>query len=304
MTLRLFLRSLRQRSDWRGSTSKRLAARLKYIARSIRMPRRQSAWLAELYGSPRLTSILAHDPRLHERWHHHYINRRLGRAERMAVISQHYQFAFSQLPPAMIEAIYLHGRHTLGALALKDGSELLLELRRPTGRSREGELALCLANSQGQLLSSAIFSIADNGKTLLVGCLQGAAAELGREAVRELTKQSYGLRPKNLLFSLLLALGSFAGATRIRGVSNLTHPFAGQADKIKADYDNFWEECQGVLQPDGFFALPTSEPERDESQVESKHRSAFRRREMLRREACARLLAALRDQPLPLSEAA
>jgi uncharacterized protein len=304
MTLRLFLRSLRQRRDWRGSPSKRLAAGLKYIVRSMRMARRQSNWLAELYSSPRLSAILAHDPRLHERWHHHYINRRLGRAERMAIVSQHYRFAFQHLPQTMVDAIYLQGRHLLGTLALKDGSELLLELRRPTGRSREGELTLCLANSQGQLLSSVIFSIADNGRTLLIGCLQGAAAELGREAVRELTKQCHGLRPKNLLFSLLLAFGAFTGATQIRGVSNLAHPFAGETDKIKADYDSFWEECQGVLQPDGFFALPTTETERDESQVESKHRSAFRRREMLRREACARLLAALRNQPLPLSEAA
>jgi uncharacterized protein VirK/YbjX len=304
MTFRLFLRSLRQRRDWRGSPSKRLAAGLKYIARSVRMPRRQSAWLTELYGSPRLTSILAHDPRLHERWHHHYINRRVGRAERMAIISQHYRFAFRQLPTAMMDAVYLTGRHVLGTLTLKDESELLLELRRPTGRSREGELALCLANAQGQVLTSAIFSITDNGETLLIGCLQGAAAELGRDAVRELTKQCYGLRPKNLLHSLLLAFGSFTGATQIRGVSNLFHPFAGDPGKIKADYDSFWEECQGVLQPDGFYALPTSEPVRDESQVESKHRSAFRRREMLRREACARLLAALRDQALPLSQAA
>ncbi|WP_243050812.1 DUF535 family protein [Dyella sp. RRB7] len=304
MSLRLFLRSLRQRRDWRGSFPKRLAAGLKYIARSARMARRQSAWLGELYGSPRLVAILAHDPRVHERWHHHYINRRLGRAQRLAIIRSHYRFAFEHLPAAMIDAVYLQGRCELGALTLKDGSQLLLELRRPLGRSREGELALCLANTQGQLLSSAIFSIADDGQALLIGCLQGAAAELGREAVRELTKQCYGLRPKNLLFSLLLAFGSFTGAQRIRGVSNLSHPFAGEADKIKADYDSFWEECQGVLQPDGFFALPTAEPERDEAQVESKHRSAFRRREALRREACARLLAALQDKPLAWPQAA
>ncbi|WP_430392400.1 VirK/YbjX family protein [Dyella sp. 20L07] len=304
MSFRLFLRSLRQRRDWRGPLSKRLAAGLKYAARSARMARRQSAWLGELYGSARLTAYLGHDPRLHERWHHHYINRRLGRAQRMAVISSHYRFAFDRLPTALVDAVYLQGRYELGALTLKDGSQLLLELRRPTGRSREGELSLCLANTQGQLLSSMIFSIAEEGRMLLVGCVQGAANELGREAVRELTKQCYGLRPKNLLFSLLLAFGSFTGAQQIRGVSNLVHPFAGNANKIKADYDSFWEECQGVLQPDGFFALPTSEPERDESQVESKHRSAFRRRELLRREACARLLAALRAQPLAWPQAA
>jgi uncharacterized protein VirK/YbjX len=304
MSFRLFLRSLRQRRDWRGALPKRLAAGLKYIARSARMARRQSAWLADLYGSPQLAAVLVHDPRLHERWHHHYISRHFGRTRRLGILRSHYRFVFERLPRALVDAVYLQGRHALGALTLKDGSELLLELRRPTGRSREGELALCLANTQGQLLSSAIFTLADDGQTLLIGCLQGAAAELGREAVRELTKQCHGLRPKNLLFSLLLAFGSFAGVRAVRGVSNLAHPFAGEADKIKADYDGFWEECQGVLGPDGLYALPLADPPRDESQVESKHRSAFRRRELLRREACTRLLAALRGQPMDLSQAA
>jgi uncharacterized protein len=304
MSFRLFLRSLRQRRDWRGSPTKRLAAGLKYVARSASMARRQSAWLRELYGAPRLSTLLAHDPRLHERWHHHYINRRFGRARRMAVISSHYRFVFERLPAALVDAVYQQGRYLLGALTLKDGSELLLELRRPTGRSREGELALCLANTQGQLLSSAIFTVADDGHTLLIGCLQGPAAEFGREAVRELTKQCHGLRPKNLLFSLLLAFGSFADVKQVRGVANLAHPFAGETDKIKADYDSFWEECQGVLQSDGFYALPGTEAVRDETQVESKHRSAFRRREMLRREACARMLSTLRNQPLVWPQAA
>ncbi|WP_243042220.1 VirK/YbjX family protein [Dyella sedimenti] len=304
MSFRLFLCSLRKRRDWRGPFPKRLAAGLKYIVRCARMARRQSAWLRELYGSPRLRAVLAHDPRLHERWHHPYINRRLGRAQRLAVIRSHYRFAFERLPAPLVDAIYLDGRYLLGALPLKDGSELLLELRRPLGRSREGELALCLVNTQGQLLSSLTFSVADEGHSLLVGCIQGAAPELGREAVRELTRQCHGLRPKNLLYSLLLAFGAFSGARRIRGVSSLSHPFAGEADKIKADYDGFWEECQGMLQPDGFYALPVGEPARDEAQVESKHRSAFRRREQLRREACACLLAALRGEPAAWPQAA
>ncbi|WP_266171891.1 VirK/YbjX family protein [Dyella subtropica] len=304
MSHRLFLRSLRHRHDWRGSLPKRFASALKYLARCARMARRQSAWLKTLYGSPRLTAMLAHDPRLLERWHHHYINRRLSRAHRMAVIRDHYRFVFSQLPDAMVDAVYLRGRYLLGVLALKDGSELLIELRRPSGRSREGELALCLANTQGQLLSSVIFSIADEGRSLLIGCMQGAAADLGREAVRDLTKQCHGLRPKNLLFSLLLAFAEVAGTEQIRGVSNLAHPFAGEQDKIKADYDSFWQECQGEPLSDGFFALPSREPVRDEMQVESKHRSAFRKREALRREAGELLISALRGGVLPLVKAA
>ncbi len=304
MSIRLFLRSLHRRHDWRGSAPKRLASGLKYLLRSARMAPRQSAWLRFVYGSPRLTAVLAHDPRLLERWHHHYVNRQFGRARRMEVIADHFRFAFERLPDEMVDGVYLRGRHRVGALALKDGSELRIELRRPTGRSREGELALCLTNSEDQVLSSAVFTVADQGRALLIGCMQGAAAELGRDAVRDLTKHCHGLRPKNLLFSLLLAFAGEYGIEQVRGVANLAHPFAGEADKIKADYDSFWQECQGEPLSDGFYALPSRDPVRDEMQVESKHRSAFRKREALRREACALLVTALRGDVWPLERAA
>src|ERR1051325_10987408 len=202
MSIRLFLRSLRHRHDWRGAAPKRIASGLKYLLRCARMARRQSAWLQFVYGSPRLSAILAQDPRLLERWHHHYINRRFGRARRIEIVADHFRFAFVQLPEDMADGVYLHGGYRIGALTLKDNSELRIELRRPTGRSREGELALCLTNSHDQVLSSAVFTVADEGSSLLIGCMQGASAELGREAGRELTRQCHGLRPKNLLFSL------------------------------------------------------------------------------------------------------
>ncbi len=268
------------------------------------MPGRQGTWLKTIYGSDRLSAMLAHDPRLLERWHHAYINRRLGRARRIEIIQGHFQYVFANFPRHIVDAIYLQGRSVLGAVSLKDGSELLIELRRPTGRSREGEMALCLANTQGQVLSSMIFTVADNGRTLMIGCVQGAAAELGRDAVRELTKQCHGLRPKNLLYSLVLAIGQLTQAVQVRGVSNHAHPFALEADKIKADYDSFWTECLGEPLADGFYALPVREALRSEMDVESKHRSAFRKREALRQEACALLAGALRHQPVPVVKAA
>ena len=212
------------------------------------------------------------------------------------MIADHYRTVLATFPAAVCEAVYLRDRHPLGVVPLKDGSPLGFELRRPTGRGREGELALCLVDTQGRSLSSMIFSLADDGRTLLLGCVQGAAAALGRDAVRELTRQSHGLRPKNLLLSLLRSLAAHQGVVRIRGVRNAAHPFAGQANKIKADYDSFWLECEGVPDDNGFYELPAREPERHETQVASKHRSAFRNRESLRRQACGLLLAAL-DQP-------
>ncbi|WP_426701066.1 VirK/YbjX family protein [Rhodanobacter sp. Col0626] len=293
MSPHLFWRSLRHRHDWRGSLFKRGGCAIKYAIRSARDGELHAAWLDFIYHHPVMTAMLTKDPRLLERPQHDYINRRLNRFERYAVIADHYRTVLTTFPPGLCESIYLHGQFRVGTLSLKDGTALLIELRRPTGRGREGELCLCLANATGQMLSSMIFSIADGGHTLLLGCVQGAAPALGREAVRDLTKQSHGLRPKNLLLSMVRALAQHNGAIRVRGVSNTAHPFAGQADKIKADYDSFWLECHGTLDESGFYELPAHEPVREEIHIPSKHRSAFRQREALRREACALLLATL-----------
>lgn len=291
----LFLRSLRDRFDWRGNPAKRLLSALKYLGRSACMARRQKAWLSFLYGSPRLAALVARDPRLHERPHHHYINRRLSLAHRFAIIESHYRYLLARLPTNLFDRIYGDGRASLGRLVLKDASEAELCLSVPTGRGREGELALYLLQANGQPLSSVIFTLTDDGRTLLIGCLQGAATDIGRDAVREFTKQAHGLRPKNLLLSMLYALAATLGVTEMRGISNQAHPFAGERGKIKADYDGFWRECRGELREDGFFGLPPREPSRDELQVESKHRSAFRKREQLRAQACALLIEAIDD---------
>ena len=198
MDMRNFLRSLQGRTDWRGSAPKRSMYALKYAMRSLRHRSLHAAWLGFVYGDQRMRAMLAHDPRLLDRPQHDYINRRLDTAACYAIVRSHYDYVLAHFPPAMIERIYQHGRCPVGTLPLKDGDTLSVELRRPTGRGREGELALYLLDAQGRALSSAIFTFADDGRRLLLGCLQGAAAELGRDAVRALTRQCHGLRPKNL----------------------------------------------------------------------------------------------------------
>lgn len=302
MDMRIFLRSLQGRTDWRGGIPRRSIYAIKYALRSLRHRSLHAAWLDFVYGDPRMRAMLAHDPRLLDRPQHDYINRQLGAAAGYAIVRSHYDYVLAHFPPAMVERIYQHGRCPVGTLALKDGDTLSVELRRPTGRGREGELALYLLDAQGRALSSAIFTLADNGRRLLLGCLQGSAAELGRDAVRALTRQCHGLRPKNLLLSMLLGLAGCIGAERVSGVCNAAHPFAGKAGKIKADYDSFWLECEGVAGSDGFYELPPHEPQRDIAAVESKHRSAFRKREALRCEAATLLPQALGwSQPLALA---
>lgn len=299
MSFHIFQRSLQDRSDWRGGLGKRVIAGAKYIVRSALQAQQHAAWLRFLYQTPRMTAILQRDPRLHERPQHDYINQSLSHARCYAIIESHYRYLFAHWPTTLVDRIYTGSGASLGRLTLKDGSEAELMLRVPLGRSREGELAMYLLDASGRALSSIICTLADDGRSLLIGCLQGAAPGLGREEVREFTKQAHGMRPKNLLLSMLYALATATRVTEIRGVSNGAHPFSGDDDKIKADYDSFWVECQGERLPDGFYALPLHEPARDEAQVESKHRSAFRKREALRHTACELMANALRDTSAP-----
>lgn len=300
--MRHFLESMQDRTDWRGSRATRGFYALKYAVRSLHWRGLHAAWLAFIYDDPRMRAMLVHDPRLVERPQHAYISRGLGTAAGYAIIRSHYEFVLARFPADALRRIYLVGRAPVGTLVLKDGSTIGIELRRPTGRSREGELALYLVDTLGRALSSIIFTIADNGRHLLLGCLQGAAHELGRDAVRDLTRQCHGLRPKNLLLSMLLGVGAAIGTERVFGVGNAAHPFADHPGKIKADYDGFWLECGGAASRDGFYELPPREPVRDIATVDSKHRSAFRRREALRALACAQLLDAL-ELSLPLARA-
>jgi uncharacterized protein VirK/YbjX len=294
MSFKLFLRSMRERRDWHGSRGKRLSYAIKYAASYLMHARAQARWLHFIYDNPRMTAIHAHDPYLFDRPLHRHINRRSGAAQRYATLLSHYEFVCAKLPEALIETMYNTGQVTLGSVVLKDNSLLLVRLAIPAGRGREGELCLQLTNAQGDVLSSLIFTIGNEGRTLLIGCLQGASSQLGRDAVRTLTKQSHGLRPKNLLLSMLLAFAQDRGIERVRGISQAAHPFSLTRGKIKADYDSFWIECDGRLNKDGFYDLPAREPVRDEMQVESKHRSAFRKREALRWEVTHMFVNAMR----------
>nr|WP_063574057.1 DUF535 family protein [Luteibacter rhizovicinus] len=285
-----FARSLRGRAEWHSSRSRGFNAAMTYIARALLHWRRHSAWLAFL-ESPAMAGVTAIDRTLIERYQHRYMNRHWSMMQRLAATQQHYAFAVRRFPTPLFKQLYLQREVGVGRLVLRDGSGLSLVLKAPTLRGREGELSLSLTDDWGLQISYATLSFVDDGRTVIIGCLQGAANNAGRDAIRELTRQSHGLRPKNLLLSMVRSLSEAMGAQRIRGISNEAHPFASRK-KIKADYDGFWQENDGVADTEGFYAMPVHEPVRSELTVESKRRSEFRRREALRRQACDLLVDA------------
>jgi len=297
-----FARSLRGRSEWHSSRSRGFNATMSYIARSLLHWRQHAAWLAFL-EAPAMVGLTSLDRTLIERYQHRYMNRHWSMSQRLAATREHYAFALGRFPNRLFDRLYRARGVPLGQLTLRDGSSLSLSLKAPTLRAREGELSISLVDEQGLQISYATVSFVENGRTVIIGCLQGAANNAGRDVIRDLTRQSHGLRPKNLLLSMIRSLAEAMGAERILGIGNEAHPFASRK-KIKADYDAFWLENGGVADAQGFYAMSVHEPLRSESMVESKRRSEFRRREALRREACDLLVAAFASPRVVLARAA
>ena len=76
-------------------------------------------------------------------------------------------------------------------------------------------MTLSLIDHEGLQISYVAFSFIDAGKAIVIGCLQGAPNHAGLDVVRELTRQCHGLRPKNLLLSMVRALGVAFGVERV-----------------------------------------------------------------------------------------
>ncbi|KAF1008645.1 MAG: hypothetical protein GAK28_01069 [Luteibacter sp.] len=289
--LNRMLQSFRDRDDWSRRRSYQASA-LRYALRCLGAPLLHLRWLTLLDSHPGLRAAVRRDGRLIERWQHRFLRRGLGPRRTLRTLLDHFDFVSTRLPAGMLEQLYVDGRVELTEAAMKSGEPLRVLLMPPVRKGCEGELNLALATADDTLLFSATITLVPSRRELLVGCLQGPSTEDGQDRVRTVTRQCHGLRPKNLLLSLLYALAAEHGIRRIRGIGNARHALA-RSGKVKASYDAFWLESGGVLARDGLFDLPPSEPVRDEQEVASKHRSAFRQREALRHELARRMIAAL-----------
>jgi uncharacterized protein VirK/YbjX len=287
--LQRIVESFRHRNDWRSRRAMRVYA-AGYAARCLLAPLRHLRWLGLLQSHPALEAAARRDGRLVERWQHRFVSRRFGVRKRLDALMDHYGFVVSALPQGLLGQLYAEGQVVLAEAAMKNGEPLRVLLMPPTRKGCEGELNVALATADDTLLFSATITVLPSTGELLVGCLQGPNTEDGQERVRLVTRQCHGLRPKNLLLSLLYGFAAAHKLPRLRGISNEGHARSG---RIKASYDTFWIESGGVLARDGFFDLPSAEAVRDELEVVSKHRSAFRQREVLRRQLVASTMFAL-----------
>ena len=279
--LGLLWRSFRGRWDLgHAHSARRIRGYVRYASQSVAHLPRQLAWLRLLDSADAMRQAVRADPGLYGRWHQPFMSRELGADTRQRILEAHYRFVIERFPPRLREKLLRGHDVRIGTLRLRDGTPTHLHLRKPAVRAM-GELGLYLVSNDKEVLSSCTFTFGGQ-EGLLIGAMQGAWSFLGREPIRTFTRGSGGVRPKNLLFTLLRVLARLYGIERLRGVSKAAHPFAAH---IQSDYDGFWRENGGILGEDGFYELPRFGARRPVRTLPSKRRAARRRREQFLDEA-------------------
>jgi len=226
-----------------------------------------------------------------------YISHALDAEARLDAIRAHYDFMFRRgLGQTLARACL--GPVVLAEAEGKSGVPYQIQLRTVTMFDREGELVLQLTQDD-KVLYTVAFTVAprDGRPAVSIGCIQGGKTGDAREAIRTATRELHGIRPKQLMATLVRQLGHAYGCERILMVSNRNRVIykAIRNGRVLADYDQLWEELGARLRSDGDWELdcaPVAAP--DMENIPSKKRSEARKRHELVSRLADEVCAALR----------
>jgi uncharacterized protein VirK/YbjX len=258
-----------------------LRERVKIRVRALLHPLQTPAWLRLLNSHPAFSEYLRTCPRFLYKVYRPYISNALGADERLEAIRAHYHFIFRRGLGQTVARASL-GPVELASAEGKSGLRYAIQLRTVNMFDREGELVLQLAQGD-KVIYTVAFTVAPRAgrPALSIGCVQGGRLDDAREAIRLATRDLHGMRPKQLMVSLVRQLGFEYGCERLHLVSNRNRVIykAIRRGLVLADYDVLWEELGAVRNASGDYEMacaPLAPP--DLESIQSKKRSEARKR--------------------------
>ncbi len=276
--------------DARGGRLQVLKRKLKFRLRHVWF-RKKIDHLKHYLGSKHLIDLLHSDPAISLKCTRSYLWTRLDGSRRLLAQMSFYEWFLSQYSNQQITHFYKVNHTTLCNFSVQTRS-LNVQMRTARSMDREGELAvvLCLDN---QALMKASFTVLPlellglpgPGHAMFVGAYQGEKNSL--DLFKETTLLMERTKPSHLLFNVLQSLAQTWNLRAIVGVSDNDHAYASYtktlAKRVKTNYDDIWQELGGEKDANsGHWVLPRNWVPRPLEEVESKKRSAYKRRNALR----------------------
>jgi uncharacterized protein len=230
---------------------------------SVAHPVETRRWLRFLATHPLLREVVHSPAAFLGKIHRPYLSARLGCGDRVDLLMNHYDTLFNRgfgslLRQAMQKPL------TAGRFSGKSGACYELQLSALEPGQQGGELALRLVSGGACIYSMTCIVTESDGKTaLMVGGLTGMLTRGRESSIKQVTRDLYGCRPKDLMVTLARDLGRCFGCdkTLLIGNDNRIASSEKHVCKKSDDYDRTWRELQATRRPDGDYELPCAMPE-------------------------------------------
>ncbi|MEH5012570.1 VirK/YbjX family protein [Phytobacter diazotrophicus] len=269
-----------------GLAWKNPSYRRKFLLRSLLKPLGTAKLLSSLAQHPDLLLILNAQPGLPCRLHRPWLSLTFDEKKTVAALDYHYKTLYARLPTEVRSGFFTPQGVTFAELTGKNGEQYTIRFYTDPMQDKEGEATLVFCDEQHTQLAGMTFALClhEGKRTLFIGGLQGAKANIPHELIQAATKSCHGLFPKRLLLEACTELGSYLDVEQIIAVSNETHIYQSwryrkkKQDKLHADYDSFWESLSGERTAEGTFRLPMMIARKTMEEIASKKRAEYRRR--------------------------
>ncbi|OCG02866.1 DUF535 family protein [Gilliamella sp. wkB112] len=210
-----------------------------------------------------------------EKLFHKYLNEKISYNKKLSILNSHIDFIDQKINANAIDKLYSPALH--GVLLAegegKNDTKISLYLTSAL-YPREGDLRIIMRFDE-KLVFSIHFTITLSGEIYIAG-VQGHTS---REILKKLTKDLFGFRPKNLMVALILDIAKFFKIENIYAVKSKAHVKLG---KFVFDYDELWQELNGVSYDKAWFKLPCNQAPKSIDDIKSNKRSEFKKRELIR----------------------
>jgi uncharacterized protein VirK/YbjX len=266
------------------------------MKRRLKFKLRQSLFRSELaqvqqyFVSNGLTSLFDRDPSLSIKCTRAYLWSGLdGRSRAKA------QLAFMDWLRSKLDLPYLLSFYEMERVSVakiqNNDTNFDVMLGPSRGLGREGELMLTLhvngillMRSSISVLPAHMLGMPGEGHAMFLGCFQGVSNT--KDLIKQATQALERTKPSFYLLNALQALAQVWGLVGIVGVADKKHAYANYfslSKRISMSYDELWQQLGATGQTaQGHWLLPLVWEPRPEHEVESKKRSALRRRNDLR----------------------
>ncbi|ENX34831.1 hypothetical protein F889_01469 [Acinetobacter colistiniresistens] len=261
---------------------------LRYILRFVFNWTTNYSWVSYLNSEPRIKNWKNdYKGPLYLKLQYPYLSGNLNEEQRLLCLTQHYDWFFANIECSHhSQREVLLWRYDFESENQSDQLGLYLQFR--ADFEHEGEMALLLKlNDTLQYTLTFSYILLNKQPTFFVGGLQGGSQNITNpEGIKQLTKNLYGLRPKQLMLHGLSVLCAFYKVENVVGVSNENHAFKRSRKKrwrqrVKTNMDEFWLEFGAELDAWKNFGFEPLSNQIDLEAIPSKKRSQYRKRQLL-----------------------